>query len=467
MNCQSHNTHTKQANSAPTGTTSHPSQEEKQSRQPDYLDLNGIYTLGEPRCDDLCIRVAAEQIWNQKCPNCGCDSKDVKPNGTRQQDVLDEPRGFKSVKIQLRRRSYKCKACGKAGLLPLDCIVQRRRMTRRLLDYLENECLLRPFRELAQEVGLSARTVREIFDDRVSAYKSATEITAPRVLGIDGVYIKRKERAILTDIERGVTIDILETVKCEKLAPVLKCLPGREKVEAVVMDMSQGLKSAVEEALPRAVIVIDRYHIQRMANQALDEVRNRLRKQLQHTLGQRTMCKSSLLRKHPNKLTKREKAELKIWFRDKPELRKAYQLKEQFFAIWHKHNKAAAQESYCQWRLSIRPELELEKDFKKLITAMTNWGEYIFNYFDYKHTNAFTESTNRSIKDIQRVARNGSFETVRAKAIYGMNLRHQMAAARQRQAKPRRSRSGKAGGVLMLRKPLPPAWQVSAQMSLF
>jgi transposase len=231
------------------------------------------------------------------------------------------------------------------------------------------------------------------------------------------------------------------------------------------MDMAASLKKAVKKALPDAVIVIDRYHIQRMANQALNKVRNRLRREVQRKSNERTMCKSSLLRKHPNKLKEGERAELEMWFSVKPELRAAYELKEQFFAIWHTHSKAAAQESYRQWLLCIPPELR--KDFGKILTEMKKWGKYVFNYFDYRYTNAFTESTNRRVKDIQREARSGSFETVRAKVIYGTIVRQQMKAARERQAKPKRSRSGKAGGVLVPETLLPLMRQTSIQMSLF
>ena len=459
MNSLLHDPRSKQADSNSVG------QQETVTHRPDYLDLQGVRTLTEPECLDFCICVQAEQVWSQKCPKCGCDSREVRPNGTRRQTVLDEPRGLKSVRIQLRRRSYKCRACGMAGLLPLDCLVERRGITRRLLDYLENESLLRPFRELAQEVGISAKTVREIFRERVITCESAAEVMAPRVMGIDGVYIERKERAILTDIKQGAIIDIWGTVKVEVLAPALQRLPGRDKVEVVVMDMAQGLKDAVTKALPDATIVIDRYHIQRMANEAVDSVRNRLRKNLQRKRGQPIMCRSSILRKHPHQLKDDEQAEMERWFSFKPELRAAHDLKEQFFAIWHTHNKFAAQERYCRWRLSVPSELE--KDFKKLITAMTNWGEYIFNYFDHRYTNAFTESTNRRIKDIQREARRGRFETVRAKAIHGANVRREMKAARKRQAKPKRSRSGKAGGILVPERLSFPARQTSIQMSLF
>jgi hypothetical protein len=132
-------------------------QAQEQTQRPDYLDLPGLHTLAEPLAQDFSIRVRATQLWVQKCPRCGCDSKDVRPNGTRQQCILDEPRGLNSVKILLTRRNFKCRSCGKAGLLPLSCLVERGCMTRRLLDYIEKESLLHPFDEVAPKVGLSPK----------------------------------------------------------------------------------------------------------------------------------------------------------------------------------------------------------------------------------------------------------------------------------------------------------------------
>jgi transposase len=319
-------------------------------------------------------------------------------------------------------------------------------MTRRLLDYIEKESLLRPFCEVAPEVGLSPKTVRQIFRARVAVCERTATSTAPRVLGIDGVYIERKERAILTDIEKGSIIDIWGSIKTDPLAASLHHLPNFDQIEVVVMDMAKSLKSAVKQALPNAIIVVDRYHIQRMANEALDHVRKRLRSGMQRRGGQLTMCKSSLLRKHRGQLKKNEEIELERWFTNKPDLQMAYQLKEEFFEIWRSSSKATARERYRQWLDQV--PLGLSKDFKPLITAMQNWGEYIFNYFDHRCTNAFTESTNRRIKDIQREARNGRFETVRAKAIYGTLVRQQLKAARSHppnQNKARTKRASKQG----------------------
>jgi transposase len=337
------------------------------------------------------------------------------------------------VRIDLRRRSFSCRACGTSKLVPLDCLAEGRRMTRRLELYLQRRSLLRPFSEVAQETGVSSKTIREVFREHVKALEGEREekCPTPRVLGLDGVYINSKERAILTDPERGLVINIVPTVQAELLGNVLRDMPGCEKVEVVTIDMSAGLRSAVSRAFPHAAIVIDRYHIQRMANEAVDNVRRRLRKEIKRTRGGVQMCHRKLLRKHRGQLTLVERSQMEQYFKLLPELQLAYETKENFFAIWRAGSSIEAKARYEEWRKACPQEIRY--DYKTLFTAMENWGKYIFNYFDHPHTNAFTEASNRRIKDIQREGRGGSFETVRYKAIFGTLLRQELKAAKEQE----------------------------------
>jgi transposase len=291
---------------------------------------------------------------------------------------------------------------------------------------------LRPFREVAQETGVSPKTVREIFREHAAALERGREekLPTPRVLGLDGVYINSKERAIITDPGRGLVINLVPTVRAAMLGTVLRSMPGSERVEVVTIDMSDGLRSAVNNAFPRAAIVVDRYHIQRMANEAVDSVR-RLRKEIKRTRAGVQMCHRKLLRKHPGQHTDDERLEVERYFQLFPELESAYKTKEAFFAIWRATGSVAAKAQYEDWRVACPPEVR--DDFKALHTTMEKWGEYVFNYFDHPHTNAFTEASNRRIKDIRREGRGGSFETVRYKAIFGTLLRQELKAAREQE----------------------------------
>lgn len=440
-------------------------------RQVDYLNLPGLRTLSESRKSKTQILVRVEQLLPTVCPECDSGADQLKGNGTRPQHLLDEPRGSLSVRLELRRRSFSCRACGTAKLAPLDCLAERRRMTRRLELHIQHKSLLRPFREIALETGVSPKTVREIFREHAKALESEREekLPIPRVLGLDGVYINSRERAILTDPERGLVINLVPTVSAEFLGKALRGMTGSKRVEVVTIDMSRGLRSAVSHAFPRAAIVIDRYHIQRMANESVDRVRLRLRKEIKRTRGGVYMCHRKLVRKHRGQLTSDEGRQLGRYLELLPELRLAYETKEDFFAIWRAAGSVAAKARYEEWREAC-PQ-ELRDDFKPLLTAMGNWGEYVFNYFDHPHTNAFTEASNRRIKDIQREGRGGSFETVRYKAIFGTLLRQELKAAREadpgyakRRGTPRpKVKDVEAAGAEARRHQLP----VGLQLSLF
>jgi len=171
--------------------------------------------------------------------------------------------------------------------------------------------------------------------------------------------------------------------------------------------------------------VIDRFHIQKYANDSMDNVRKRLREDVKETPGESVMCDKDLLRKHWDKLSPKEQENLQSWFRHMPELKMAYDLKEAYFEIWGALSSAIARRRYQKWLEQLPMEYR-EKDFRPLVSAMKNWGEFIFNYFDHRYTNAFTEQANRQIRDILRASRTCGFETYRAKIIYGTMLRKQM-----------------------------------------
>jgi transposase len=440
----------------------------------DYLQLPGLRTLSDPVKGKTRVLVRAEQLRPSACPECGCRTEQFKGNGTRRQFLLDEPRGSLSVRLDLRRRSYSCRACDNSKLVPLDCLAEGRRMTQRLERYIQRKSLLRPFLEVAQETGVSPKTVREVFNEYVRALELEREerCPTPRVLGLDGVYVKSKERAILTDPERGLIVDVWPTVESKQLTAALRALPRRELVEVVTIDMSPALRLAVSNALPQAAIVVDRYHIQRMANEAVDSVRRRLRKEIKRTRGGVPMCHRKLLRKHRGQLAPDEQTQVNRYFELLPELRSAYETKEEFFAIWRAGDSAAAKVQYEAWWEAYPPEVRA--DFKPLGGTMKRWGKYVFNYFDHRYTNAFTEASNRRVKDIQREGRGGDYKTVRAKIIFGTLLRQELKAAREqepgyarRQGTPRakgpKPPSPEEAAVKALPRPLP----VGLQLSLF
>lgn len=416
----------------------------------DFLGLSGMRTTAPLEVGDFSILVRAEQSEMAACPYCGCADERYQPsNGMRRgkpQQLLDEPRGFRRVRIELTRRNFRCAFCGASGLLPLWGVRERQRATDRLVSHVEHASLFRPFAEVELMTGLSRRKVKEVFDGYVNRLRETVSFEPPRVIGLDGIKIRKKGLfTVVTDVERRLVLhmwkysrgaqqdDLRAAVRA--LVPLLKSMDGAGQVEVVVMDMARQYRAAVREALPQARIVVDRFHLQRMANVAVDCARKRLNKELRKADKGAEICSAAPLRKPAARLKGREKTYLDEWFARSPALQKVYERKEEFRRMWECASAAEAKRFYEEWLLPFAekaPDTEedqqVRKDFKELHSAMGNWGKYIYNYFDLaqKPSNAFTEWANRRIRDLRRESRGCDVDVIRAKLIFGTWMRQRM-----------------------------------------
>jgi len=417
----------------------------------DYLNLSGLRVISQPEENEFSLWIKAEQFPKlESCPVCGSDYEQFTRNGTRPRIVRDVPRGLQSVYVEILRQSYYCAQCQKLFRHPLSSVSDSRRMTTRLVSHIEKLSLLRPAREVSLLTGASTGTIREIMTRYRQHLDKTVRFETPRVLGIDGVFARvkdetgksrKRECAMFTDIEAGLRIDLRPGITIKEVSKRLRAFLHSKRIKIVVIDMSPALLAAIREALPDAIIVVDLFHIQSKINEGLDKVRIRLRKGAARRKGQLTMCRKELLRKRRDQLKPNEEKELKLWFELKPELGLAYEVVEGCLKIWHSSSSKTAQERYQSWLKQFPPELR--KDFHELLSAFKNWGEYIFNYFDHRYTNAFTESSNRIVKDILRETRGCDFETLRGKVIYGTWIKKQMEEARLEEMKRKKRKPKK------------------------
>jgi transposase len=411
----------------------------------DYLDLPDMIAEEDPRYGKCTIEVIASQVKVPTYPQCPCLDLAVKSHTPFPQRILDVPQGRKQRHIQLKRRRWKCKGCGATITQPLSFMAEEHNMTQRLLEYVQVQSFFRTDLNVAEETGVSVRRVRTIRKGFAAHLKDTVHFETPRVLGMDGVRADGRRRIIFTDLEAHLVVDLIKSGRKKSIRDRLEAFPDPSQIRFVLIDMCRTERDAVRLALPHAVIIIDLFHVVRMANQVMNAVRNRL--------YPRTRCKrepGQPLRPRPEPFRQRRGASSaeaqrhrEYWFSLQPELELAYDLKEDFLEIMDAKTygevrlcKTAARRRYEEWQERFPANEEnakLLKDFKKIFTAMKNWGDLIFNYFDHGFTNAFTESMNRRIKDVWRETRGCSFETARERAIYGTYLRKQMMEDRERE----------------------------------
>lgn len=195
----------------------------------------------------------------------------------------------------------------------------------------------------------------------------------------------------------------------------LSNLKEKHTIEYVAMDMWRPYKDAVKECLPNAQIVVDKFHVVRMANAAVEMCRKEIRKSL--ASKQRLDLKNDrfILARREHTLNFNQALSLSYWRENYPALGKTHMAKELFYGIYDAQSKAEAYERYAEFECVLTSEVK--RYYEPLITSIQNWHEEIFAYFDQPITNAYTESLNSMIRHIDRLGRGHSFETIRAKVI--------------------------------------------------
>lgn len=349
------------------------------------------------------------------CIFCGTVGE-LRPYGVREQRFMDLPIHAKRVGILVGRRRFKCHSCGRTFIEPLADMDEDHRMTKRLLRFVQAESLRITFTEVAHQCGLDEKTVRDIFKAHVAELEKTHTFVTPTVLGIDELHLLGKPRCVLTNVEYRTIVDLLEKRDQKTVQKYLAGLKDGHKIEVVTMDMWRPYRLAVEATLKNAVVVVDKFHIQRMANQAMEQVRKNLRESLTDKKRRQLKRDRFILLHRKRDLDDADLFILDTWTKNFPQLGQAYELKEEFFNIWNETEKQAAWARYLEWKKSIPADLAVQ--FKDITTAVDNWQGPIFNYFDTGFTNAYTEALNGVIKVANRTGRGYSFNAIRAKVLY-------------------------------------------------
>lgn len=353
------------------------------------------------------------------CKHCGVVKPKVQKFGVKQQAFRDLPIHGKRVMLVITRQRYRCQECNQTFLEPLWSMDDRRMMTTRLAEWVAKQSLKRTFVEIAGEVGLNEKTVRTVFRAAVDQWEVQYQRVTPKWLGIDEIHLIGKPRAVLTNVEERTVVDLLEDRNKDLLGRYLTNLADRNRIEIVTMDMWKPYKDLANALMPKAAVVVDKFHVVRMATQALDQVRRSIGKDMTAYQRRQLMRERSMLLKRQRDLDARQAIALDGWLGNLPQLAEAHAIKEAFVAVWDARNRADAYRQYGEWLQQVAAASRPIQDaFKPLATSLTNWNTEIFNYFDYPVTNAYTEALNGLIRVVNRMGRGYSIEVLRAKLLF-------------------------------------------------
>lgn len=344
--------------------------------------------------------------------------------GRRENWIRDLPIHGKRVGLSVDTRRFRCKTCGKTFYEFLPNVDSKRSMTVRLKVWLEKNSLRRPFTHLADGTGVGNSTIRMVFDDYGKQLQDSLRFETPEVLGIDEVHLIRRSRAVFTNIPSCFVVEMLPDRNKTTVARFLSDLPDKDRIRCVALDMWRPYLDAIRESLPGIPVVVDKFHVVKMANAALDALRKIVGGTLSPQKRRELMRHRHVLLKRFSDLNEVQRKRLDEWGRDFPILARAHLAKERFYDIYDASSRSEAVRRYKEWDAGLDPEIR--PTFGPLLTASQNWEGPILAYFEHRVTNACTESANNLIRAVQRMGRGYSFDVLRTRILYVRHGAHRM-----------------------------------------
>ena len=337
------------------------------------------------------------------CLRCGMVA--TKEHDRRQQRKQDRKLRDKVVFLTLMKRRFRCSFCGKVFIEPDEVFGSRRRSSYRFREYLGREALHQTVRRTAQKEKVGEGLVRRCVAEEMGRIVEARGVEeAPEFIGLDEFSVRRRRlyHTAICNLVEGEVMEVVEGQGRQKVEEYLDKLLQPERVKGVAIDMHEPFRQAVQMCLPQAKVVVDKFHLIRHINGALDKVRSRLQGGSERGKRRDLFKSRHTLLKGAERLADWEKTRLNQLFYRYPELRRAWMLKESFRAWYRGTDRSRAFE-----RLGLLEERianDSLPEFKELLRTFTNWREEILNYFDYRITNGFVEGKNNRIKTIKRMA---------------------------------------------------------------
>lgn len=385
----------------------------------DILNLKGLRVLRVHQTDTQYL-IEAEPTETKVKQCCLLQPAGLVRNGTKEQRFRDLPTHGKFVEISIKRQRFKCKSCGQVVYNDVPNLNSHHRMTERLVMVIRERGARQTFTSIADDVGLTEGTIRRVFRESLDETLHERDLETPRVLGIDEKMLMGTYRCIVGNVERRTMLDMLPNRQRGTIETWIKALPRRETIEVVCHDMWDNYRLIASKLLPDATIVVDKFHVTKLATDAMEKARRELNKDLDTATRRRLKQQRTLMFMRYASAPDSAKERMEEWFERLPTLKAAYWAKERFCNLYECADAETAAEVYEAWKASLNPELA--QVYAPIPVAMKRWRPYIFNYFRYPFTNAYIESLNRLIGDFERAGRGYSFEILRAKALLAYGI---------------------------------------------
>lgn len=339
------------------------------------------------------------------CPVCQKPTSIT--NQSYRREIRDLDISGKEVWLHISERQFVCIACNRYFMEKFDWVDPHKSYTKRQAKWIFDLCAKQPFSEVAALVNMCHKTVERLYYSEAEKQLKLKERYAQvRKLGIDELAHRKGKSdycCVLTDLDRGIQLDILPNRKKETLIAHFQSL-GLEfcqQIEVVSCDIWEPYILVARACFPQAKIVIDYFHVVKALKEALDSYRKSLRHKAPEVASFKKL--KWILFKRSDQCSDAEKQILQNAFDQCAELEEMYQLRNSFHYTFEFCNtKEQARWHIEQWLEDAR--FLQNKHWNKFLKTLCNWMDYILNYVELRITNALTEGLNNVIRYLKRIS---------------------------------------------------------------
>ncbi len=360
------------------------------------------------------------------CPSCGARS--IVKNGYRQRDFVGLPIGGKRVTIRMKVQRYKCKECDFDQQENIPFATGSRSYTHRFAKYVVDLLRGMTLQDVSNHLGVSWDTIKEIHSSYLERHYSPPSLDGVENIGIDEFAVRKGHvyKTIVVDLDSGRIIYVGDGKGSEALKKFWRKVKRKNiKIKHVATDLSAAFIASVMENCPDAVHVFDHFHVVKLMNEKLDDIRRKVYS-MEKDINKRKVLKGTrylLLGNGADIFDKQHKTRLENALAMNEPLSKAYYLKEQLRQIWSQPTKDMAEKVLDDW---IR-QAEQSKiaQLQKMAVTVKTYKKGILAWYDCHLSTGKVEGINNKIKVMKRNAygfRDERYFTLRLYALHDCRI---------------------------------------------
>jgi transposase len=344
----------------------------------------------------------------QTCRCSACGSGDVLSRGHVERRFRSLPIGGRTTSLVLPIPRVECRACGLVRQVDVAFADPRRSFTKPFERYVLELSRRMTIRDVAAHLNVGWDLVKEIQKRDLSRRYAKPKLKHLRHIALDEIAVAKGHRylTLVLDLDSGAVVFVGDGRGADALKPFWKRLrPSGAKIKAVAMDLSAAYRQAVSTHLKKATIVFDHFHVIKLFNDKLSELRRAVYREATDVMHKQVLKGTRwLLLKNPENLDaeKDEKRRLEEALTLNKPLAVAYYLKEDLRRFWEQPGKRFATAFLNDWLR--RAEASGIKMLQQMAKTLAAHRTGLLAYYDVRITSGPMEGTNNKIKTMKRMA---------------------------------------------------------------